>query len=145
MSRIRFMSLLSSLLAAFACSRTQSLPQPSFSAAISDGRLNVTITVPDRHHAYLDSGREGNLIPVTFDWKSWTGEGLAEPEPAGRPEGVIDEESGARILRGKGVFSFNLPADQAKQLKNFRVRVQICDEVKGVCYRPAWYDVTPES
>ncbi|EHQ04691.1 protein-disulfide reductase DsbD family protein [Leptonema illini] len=149
MSGIRIISLLSTLLAAVSCSRSQGVPEPSLSAAIANGKLNVTVTVPDRHHAYLDGGREGNLIPVTFDWKAWTADGLAEPKPAAQPEGVIDEESGARILRGQGVFAFELPADAAETKKagdaNFRVRVQICDEVKGICYRPAWHDVSPES
>ncbi len=142
MNRLRIVSLLSTLLATIACSRPQGVPQPSVSAKLAEGTLSVTVSVPARHHAYLDSGREGNLIPVTFDWKAWTESGQPEPTIVDRPEGDIDEDTGARILRGEGVFAFTVPP--TARSADFRVRVQICDEIKGICYRPAWHDVTPE-
>lgn len=116
-------------------------PEPTVRAALADGKLHVHLSIPSRHHAYLDAGREGNLIPVTFDWKGW-GENPAEsPKAIQSPAGDVDADSGARVLRGEGTYVFQPKTNPS--LQEFRVRVQICDEVKGVCYRPAWYSLKP--
>jgi len=130
------------LFTAFSCSKPPSLPQPSVEAHSKEGKLIVTLSVPDHHHAYLDSGTEGNLIPVSFDWAKWSANGQNEPQLISKPEGALDQDTGAYILHGNGNFTFETK-DTNKQ-NEFRVRVQICDEIKGICYRPSWHEVTPK-
>lgn len=121
--------------------KRSSMPEPSVRATLTDGKLHVQLQIPERHHAYLDGGREGNLIPVTFDWQGWASGPEQTPKTVQAPLGEEDADSGARILRGEGTFIFQ--AKETPAPADFRVRVQICDEVKGVCYRPAWYPVKP--
>ncbi|MBW7858467.1 MAG: hypothetical protein H3C43_09290 [Leptonema sp. (in: Bacteria)] len=132
-----------SVIVAISCSRPPALPDATISAVNQNGKLSVVMQVPERHHAYLDSGRDGNLIPVTFDWKNL---GLLEADlqSTEMPSGELEPDTGARVLRGEGRFSFELPQSVNNQAQ-FRVRVQICDEVKGICYRPVWHEVQPKS
>lgn len=101
---------------------------------LDDGRIQITAVVPDRHHAYLNSGDDGNLIPIFFQW-----DGPA-PEPVTTPPGERDEDVKATVLRGQGVFVFQPGADGAPE--GVKVQSQVCDEDKGICYRPLWQDVS---
>lgn len=145
MKKIGLITLLGSLAAGIitACKKEEprsSVPQPTVTAQLVDGKLQVQVRVPARHHAYLDEGREGNLIPVGFDWQSWSAKD-APLQTLQSPTGELDPESGAHVLRGEGTYLFQ--AKQTPTQTDFRVRVQICEEVKGVCYRPAWIPVRP--
>lgn len=145
MKRIGLISLLGALSATIlvACKKEEpksSLPQPTVTARLQGGKLQVQFQVPSRHHAYLDEGREGNLIPISFDWQGWS-EKDAPLKAVQLPPGEPDADSGARVLRGEGTFVFE-PRHTPPQT-DFRVRVQICEEVKGVCYRPTWIAVKP--
>ena len=115
------------------------IPEATFSArALPDGSLEIQAQIPPRHHAYLDAGDHGNLIPIAFDWQ-----GLEPaPEKVSTPAGVRDDAVGAQVLRDGGRFVFKAGAD-AEDLngKTVKVRSQICDEDKGICYRPTWTDV----
>ena len=112
---------------------TPDLPEATLHASILDsGDIDVRIAVPDRHHAYLDAGREGVLIPVSFDW-DLPGQAAA-PKTTVAPIGDMYEDAGARVLRGMGRWVFQ-PA-QGVDTGEVKIRTQICDEVKGVCYPP---------
>lgn len=107
---------------------------------LENGQAEIRVDVPSRHHAYLDAGEFGNLIPVGFDWQ-----GLSpEPQAVSAPEGVRDDEVKAQVLRGQGSFVFAAGGEGAPEFagRSLRVRSQICDEDKGICYRPTWTDVT---
>ena len=111
------------------------VPAAEFSGrTLDDGRIQITAIIPDRHHAYLDSGDEGNLIPIFFQW-----DGPA-PEKVTAPPGERDEDVKARVLRGQGVFVFEPGA--AGTPEGVKVQSQVCDEDKGICYRPLWQDVS---
>ncbi|MCR9144662.1 MAG: protein-disulfide reductase DsbD N-terminal domain-containing protein [bacterium] len=106
---------------------------------LDDGRAAINVDVPSRHHAYLDAGKHGNLIPIGFDWQ-----GLSpEPEQVTAPVGERDEDVQAQVLRGSGTYVFKAGGENAPPFagRSLRVRSQICDEDKGICYRPTWTDV----
>lgn len=144
------MALLITLLAAFGVTRCDGdasneraagdVPAAAFAARVlGDGQVEINVNVPSRHHAYLDAGEYGNLIPLAFDWQGLT----PEPKITAAPTGEHDEEVKARVLRGNGrfVFQFAPPAPDL-QGRTIKVRSQICDEDKGICYRPTWTDVS---
>lgn len=115
------------------------VPDVTLSGRILTDRqqIEIEVAVPNRHHAYLDSGIHENLIPIAFEWQ-----GEPAPELATAPSGEQDDEVKARVLRGTGRFVFAAGADQIAALQGanpaVRVRSQICDEDKGICYRPTW-------
>jgi hypothetical protein len=111
-------------------------PRPQISSEISGDTIRFSITVPENHHAYLDKGSEGNLIPVTFDWG-----GMKEPGPVFVPIGTRDERVRATVLRGSGDFLFRSPNAMEYSGKKVRVLTQICDDIQGICYRPEYSDI----
>lgn len=124
---------------AYSCSDGEGsgVPSPTISANLAGSQLNVEVSVPAGHHAYLDSGKEGNLIPVTFDFTNLG----TELKEVSRPQGTVEEISGAKILKGNGVFVFESESSLDSD-SSFRVRTQICDDTSGICYRPQWHDVS---
>ncbi|MBX7058507.1 MAG: hypothetical protein K1X75_10620 [Leptospirales bacterium] len=135
---------LSSLLAAAlfpSCSPDSSSSPAAPEARISahlrgTNQLAVTITVPPRYHAYLDAGDGNALIPVSFDWSA---SGL-QPKPLSSPEGERDETVQARVLRGRSEFVFAADNAATASGRSVRVQTQICNEERGICYRPRWQD-----
>lgn len=119
------------------------LPAASFNTSISGSSLTIAISVPDHHHAYLDRGEEGNLIPVQFYWEDFVEAGIleTEPEPISAPEGVFDEDERAIVLRGEGEYVFEIGNAGELSGETLRARTQICDEIRGVCYRPENHDI----
>lgn len=117
-------------------------PQARISARLlATGEAAVTVTIPPRHHAYLNSGDSGSLIPVKFDW----GAAAAAVEPTESPRGERDETVKALVLRGEGQFRFAIRDSAIRPGQAFRVQSQICNEERGVCYRPVWQDVVLQS
>ncbi len=110
---------------------------------ISEKQLRVEVTVPQNHHLYLDRGVEGNLIPISFDWRPHiAGQNLTEePRLLSAPAGEKDKKVKATVLRGRDAFIFESSSLQKLSGKNLRVRIQICDEIQGLCYRPEWKEV----
>ena len=105
-------------------------------------QIQITVEIPPGHHAYLDSGDRGNLVPISFDWSA-----VSEILPAGptmehMPDGARDEDVGARVVRGQSRFVFHVPDAQALQGTRIQVTSQICDEEIGLCYRPEQNDLT---
>ncbi len=113
-------------------------PHPEVSARVlGETGLEVLVAVPPGHHAYLDRGDMEALIPISFDWAQ-TG---ASPTLSARPDGERDETVGATVLRGAGRFVFESAASAALRGKTVRVQSQICNEEKGVCYRPTVQEI----
>ena len=101
--------------------------------------LHVAVQVDAHHHIYLDKGKLGNLLPIVFDWKNVI---TLEKEPVlikKTAKGVYDDEVEAMVMRGYGEFHFML-ATKSPLKKGPRVRVQVCNEKTGVCYRPEWIE-----
>lgn len=114
-------------------------PKASISAyQASENEVRFLIQVPAGHHAYLDKGDDDVLIPVTFYWDDLvkSGEIKKVPELKEGPRGERDEDVGARVLRGTGTFIFTGESLSQTGGKSIRIRTQICDEEKGMCYRP---------
>lgn len=109
---------------------------------LENGHAEINVQVPSRHHAYLDAGEHGNLIPIGFDWQGLT----PEPATVQAPTGEHDDEVKAQVLRGNGIFVFESGAENAAAPalagRTLKVRSQICDEDKGICYRPTWTEVS---
>ena len=101
--------------------------------------LVVSITIPPAHHAYLDRGKEGYLVPISFQWKEFLGSGMLKREPRlkSAPAGTYDKEVQATVMRGTGLFIFEIRDSNWPIGKSFNVRSQICNEILGQCYPPA--------
>ena len=129
------------LVAASACSNseknknTSGIPEAKIEGKIEGQSVRFRITIPERHHAYLDRGKEGRLIPISFDWKNALEE-TDTPDIASTPSGSFDQDYGATVLRGEGEFVFQLKKASELIGKIVKVKTQICDDVKGICYRP---------
>ncbi len=105
----------------------------------SGNELTVEITIPPAHHAYLDSGKEGNLIPIGFSWKSLNRDGSIKGKPMliKKPVGEFDTKVEATVLRGTGNFVFTHQGNSWPTGKFFKVLTQICNEKTGQCYPPS--------
>ena len=103
----------------------------------------LRVHVPANHHAYLDKGPSGAFIPVSVDWESLVKTGAISKAPAllRGPAGTLDAESGAKVLRGTGEFEYTGSLAELSG-QSVQVRTQICDDLKGICYRPKTQTVT---
>lgn len=137
--------LISSLLIATACDREEptapARPHVTVSGSVQNKTVTIQITVPTDHHAYLDRGSEGNLVPISFDWSSLSLDKTAEPALRSAPKGVFDKTVKATVLRGSGTFQFETAAESIAG-KTIRVQSQICDDIQGICFRPEFNEVT---
>lgn len=131
----------------YSCSKKQedSLPTVKILHTLQTNQISFRIEIPANHHAYLDSGKENNLIPIQFDWSNLIQNKiiLKEPELLQKPKGEFDQEVQATVLRGSDEFIFQIPEEARNHLKNqsIRIKVQICNEVTGICYRPVTYTI----
>jgi hypothetical protein len=112
------------------------IPEATILSKIQGQEIQINIGIPSNHHAYLDSGDEGVLLPIEFDWASFK----EKPVLKAAPGGVRDETAKAMVLRDIGQFLFE--SKESASGKNIRVRIQICDDVKGLCYPPRFSEVT---
>ncbi len=125
-------------LAGFAgCKGEDGPPSADVAAWVKDAStVQVSVIVPPGHHAYLDKGVEGNYIPVSVDTS-----GVGDLRLKDSPPGELDKEVRAKVLRGMGAFLYETKDASAAAGKSLRVRSQICDERKGVCYAPRTVEV----
>ncbi|MCB1319210.1 MAG: hypothetical protein KDK34_03095, partial [Leptospiraceae bacterium] len=116
---------------------------PDLSARIDGNTIAVQVRVPANHHAYLDAGRDGVLIPISFDWQPLIDAALLRTAPSQvtKPDGSPDDEIGATVLRGAGEFVFETAQADRLDGMSVRVRSQLCNDETGVCYRPTWQEV----
>jgi len=110
-------------------------------ASFANKTLFVRVNIPPNHHAYLDAGKDGAFIPITIEWKDLIEKSIIAAAPAVKsaPLGVYDSDSGAKVLRGSGEFTFETDSQLAGN--SIQIRTQICDDVKGICYRPTTQSV----
>jgi thiol:disulfide interchange protein DsbD len=108
-------------------------------AADRTAELTVRVTPPPGHHAYLDKGAEGALLPIQIDLSSLEQEGIAARSVAG-PRGEWDGQFRATVLRGEGVFKYELrgrpSAKVADREYEIKVRTQVCNDATRACYFP---------
>lgn len=120
-----------------ACKGDDGPPSADVAAWVQNAStVQVSVTVPPGHHAYLDAGREGNYIPVTVDTSA-----AGELKLTNAPKGEEDKEVQAKVLRGMGSFVYEAKDAQSFAGKILKVRSQICNERQGVCYPPRTVEV----
>lgn len=101
-----------------------------------DLSFRISVEVPEGHHAYIDKGDDGFLIPFSFSFPGLEEAGIAV-EMTSAPLGVRDPRVRAQVLRGQADFSFRLvPAPQPPAGATAGLRYQICNDVSGICYPP---------
>ncbi|GIX41154.1 MAG: hypothetical protein KatS3mg129_0887 [Leptospiraceae bacterium] len=125
---------------------TDIIPEPKIKAQVENDILKVIIQLPKNHHAYLDKGKDGMLIPITFDWSDFIEKNILSQEPTliTKPKGEYDDEVKATVLRGDGIFEFQLPdslLSETLKKGNLKIKIQICNETSGICYRPKIYNI----
>lgn len=121
------------------------LPSAKFQTTIQNKRkLIINVIIPTGHHAYLDSGRDGNLLPILFYWQELIKQGVLQKKPVekSRPIGSFDSLAKATVLRGNGVYVYETRKGNWKKGTKLRVRTQICNERKGQCYPPVFKQIT---
>jgi len=118
-------------------------PEAIMNATVNGNKLSIRIVIPPQHHAYLDKGKEGNYIPVSFNWAALIKDGSLKKEPTmiSAPKGEFEKVASAKVLRGEGIFIFESVEIPSLKGKSIKVKSQICDDIKGVCYRPSIKDV----
>lgn len=109
-----------------ACEEPATKPAVKVKALSTKDSILVELLIPEAHHAYLDAGKEGNLIPVSFRWEG------GSPALSLAPMGEFDEKVHAKVLRRQGQWKFEKGTATA-----VTVRSQICDEKIGLCYPPS--------
>ena len=99
--------------------------------------FTVRVTPPAGHHAYLDAGNDGVLLPVEINLSALQQAGI-QVRATGTPKGEWDEEYGATVLRQAGVFRYELTARPAATAGAYAitVRSQVCNDDTGACYFP---------
>ncbi len=111
----------------------------------SQKALEIHLKLPPHSHVYLDRGERENLVPVSFDWKSMLQKGWLSKEPQliSQPKSQHDKKVKASVMRKEGSFIFIGKPQEIDGLvgKELRVKTQVCDEVKGICYRPEWNSI----
>ena len=112
----------------------------SMQLTVGDTReLLVRVKSPPDHHAYLDTGKDGTFIPIDIDLSELEQVGL-QVKAVGKPKGEWDDFSNATVLRGEGIFRYQITAlPGAKPGKGeyaISVRSQICNDETNACYFP---------
>lgn len=132
----------------FFCKKEQKkdINEPEIYSQIQNEKIIIKIQIPKDHHAYLDSGKDGTLIPVQFDWSDFIQKQILSKEPqlTAKPSGEFEEDVKATVFRGEGIFEFNNseylnPDSLDKGI--LKIKIQMCNDVSGICYRPKIYDV----
>ncbi|MCB1173030.1 MAG: hypothetical protein KDK39_05680 [Leptospiraceae bacterium] len=108
--------------------------------------LAFQINIPAGHHAYLNSGKENNFIPISFDWQALITKGIldAAPKSIQSPAGDLDTENQVHVLRGSVSYLFHSSANDKLKGESIAIESQLCNDQSGVCYRPAKQNITIE-
>lgn len=93
--------------------------------------------MPKNHHAYLDKGKRGILIPLNFDFSGVESAGY-KIAPFAKPKRIYDNEVNAMVLRGTGEFKFSIHREKGKEfiIPPIKARSQICNDTTKTCYFP---------
>ena len=101
--------------------------------------FTVRVAPPVGHHAYLDTGKEGVLLPVEISLSALEQAGIRVRSVA-KPKGEWDEHYGATVLRREGIFRYQLTARPAAKVGTaeyaIEVQSQVCNDATGACYFP---------
>lgn len=107
--------------------------------AAKDEKVEFTIqvNVPRYHHAYLDKGDEGILIPLSFDFSRVESAGY-KVSTISKPKGDYDKEVKAKVLRGIGDFQFSIRQVKGEKFITPPIKAisQICNDNTKRCYFP---------
>ncbi|MDD5274498.1 MAG: cytochrome c biogenesis protein CcdA [Methylovulum sp.] len=102
--------------------------------------FRLLLSVPNDHHAYLDTGQENIYIPIAIDSKAALTAAQLKITKLQKPAGVYDDKVKATVLRGQGEFTFSVaplgaqpPSSPSVELA---VGYQLCNDLTHVCYRP---------
>jgi thiol:disulfide interchange protein DsbD len=120
-------------------------PKAALTASLSNANwpahYQLSLTVPEHHHAYLDAGTENAYIPIALDADGKLAAAGLMLDKLEKPHGVFEPEVKATVLRGKG--DFNLWLKQANPQQNNTVKFvelqlayQLCNDVTHECFRP---------
>lgn len=129
--------------------RQQAGVVPAVQAAVQPARLavragaaaplSVRVVVPAGHHAYLDAGKDGSLIPVSIDLSSLARDGFVVT-PTAFPKGSWEADFQAEVLRGEVIYTYavSAPAGANAASRNYAVAVrsQVCNDATGACNFP---------
>ncbi|MFI3195096.1 MAG: cytochrome c biogenesis protein CcdA [Methylococcaceae bacterium] len=103
-------------------------------------QYQISLSIPQDHHAYLNAGDENIYIPVSFDTDAQLpimGLTIQSLQP---PAGNYDDLVKAQVLRGRGEFVFTLTQTGDKPIQHHQqplaVKYQLCNDLTHVCYRP---------
>lgn len=101
--------------------------------------FHIVVHVPAGHHAYLDKGDEGFLIPLSFSFPLLEAVG-ARVVTVSRPKGSRDDKVRATVVRDSGEFVFRLETAEARFSSGSEtyvsLRYQICNDLTNICYPP---------
>ncbi|MFQ5560910.1 MAG: cytochrome c biogenesis protein CcdA, partial [Nitrospinota bacterium] len=100
--------------------------------------VTVDVTIPLKHHAYLDRGEKGFYIPVEFDFSKLGPLGI-EVNKVSVPEGKKDEDFGATVLRGTGRYEWDFSSKDMinfDSLPKFKISYQVCNDETKICFPP---------
>ncbi len=112
------------------------------------GSLSIHLAVPLNSHLYLDSGKDGLFIPISFDFSAFDSAGY-DVTPLNKPAGNYDKNLRVNILRGGGDFTFSIAerkGSKGKIPQTLKVKYQTCDDLTKICYPPLFGEInlTPQ-
>ena len=101
--------------------------------------LIIRITPPAGHHAYLDTGEDGLLLPIEINLSSLQKAGI-QVRSVSVPQGEWDEQFHATVFRREATFKYELRALPWAKVGSgkykINIRSQICQDTTGACYFP---------
>jgi thioredoxin:protein disulfide reductase len=112
----------------------------SLSNANWPAHYQLSLTVPEHHHAYLDAGTENAYIPIALDADGKLAAAGLMLDKLEKPHGVFEPEVKATVLRGKGDFNLWLkqanPQNNTVKFVELQLAYQLCNDVTHECFRP---------
>jgi len=102
-------------------------------------RYQLSLQIPENHHAYLNSGVEDAYLPIVVDPKHQLAKQGLKIDKLEKPQGVFDSEVQAQVLRHQGIFTVWLSAldnRSSRSTATIKLRYQLCNEETNICYRP---------
>lgn len=102
-------------------------------------QYRISLSVPQDHHAYLNTGDKNIYIPVTFDPDAQLAAAGLTIDRLQKPVGTYDDLVKAQVLREQGEYTLSLVQTYTKALSQsipLAVNYQLCNDLTHVCFRP---------
>ena len=102
-------------------------------------QYRISLSVPQDHHAYLNTGDKNIYIPVTFDPDAQLAAAGLTIDRLQKPVGTYDDLVKAQVLREQGEYTLSLAQTYTKALSQsipLAVNYQLCNDLTHVCFRP---------